>query len=111
MKEEKAQTIDFEWSIKKVKNILSNARNLASSKNLSVALENMKFNLIHPVCLMQALTLRSSSDEFDLEWLEVLGDAFLKFAIGDYVFLFADGGYHDCFWPKAKRFMNSQNVT
>ncbi|CAL4170549.1 unnamed protein product, partial [Meganyctiphanes norvegica] len=35
----------------------------------------------------QALTMRSSNDEFDLERLEVLGDAFLKFAIGEYVFL------------------------
>ncbi|CAL4133400.1 unnamed protein product, partial [Meganyctiphanes norvegica] len=34
-----------------------------------------------------AFTLRSSNDEFDLERLEVLGDAFLKFSIGEYVFL------------------------
>ncbi|KAK8735002.1 hypothetical protein OTU49_005779 [Cherax quadricarinatus] len=74
--------INLNWPEEIIKRI----RN-SSKQNLCVSLLERKNDYIHPFAIVQALTLRGSNDNFDLERLEVLGDSFLKFITAEYLFL------------------------
>ncbi|KAK7066036.1 hypothetical protein SK128_000916 [Halocaridina rubra] len=71
---------DFKWAGKL-------AQQTAGNKNLAVVLSKKNDGDMQPFMLVHALTLLNAQDGYDLERLEVLGDAFLKFVVGDYVFL------------------------
>ncbi|XP_064098364.1 endoribonuclease Dicer-like [Macrobrachium nipponense] len=75
-----AQSLDFSWT----EHI---AQSTPSDVNLAVALSQKKTNYIYPFMLAHALTLMAANDGYNLERLEVLGDAFLKYVVGEYVYL------------------------
>jgi endoribonuclease Dicer len=60
------------------------------SRNLAKLFSNNQSNFLHPdsALLLQALTTKGAGDAFDLERLEMLGDAFLKQAVSIYLFCF-----------------------
>nr|AWH61386.1 putative dicerB [Actinia equina] len=60
------------------------------SKNLDSLFSNNRTNFLQPdsALLLQALTTKGAGDAFDLERLEMLGDAFLKQAVSIYLFCF-----------------------
>ena len=72
-----SKPLDFEWTVAMA----------ASAGNLAVSLTKKKNGYMYPFMLSHALTLLGSNDGYNLERLEVLGDAFLKFVIGEYVYL------------------------
>ncbi|XP_066938837.1 endoribonuclease Dicer-like [Macrobrachium rosenbergii] len=75
-----AQTLDFSWTERV-------AQSAPSDVNLAVALSQKKTHYIYPFMLAHALTLMAANDGYNLEGLEVLGDAFLKYVAGEYVYL------------------------
>lgn len=75
-----AQSLDSNWT-----ELI--AQNTPSDVNLAVALSQKKVNYVYPFMLAHALTLMAANDVYNLERLEVLGDAFLKYVAGEYVYL------------------------
>uniref|UniRef100_A0A182UVJ5 Dicer-2 n=1 Tax=Anopheles merus TaxID=30066 RepID=A0A182UVJ5_ANOME len=60
--------------------------------------------------LLQALTTKSSADVFNLERFEVLGDAFLKFAVSVYI-LFRHTSWHEGYLTTCKgRMVSNRNL-
>ncbi|XP_076046340.1 endoribonuclease Dicer-like isoform X2 [Oratosquilla oratoria] len=60
---------------------------IMACQNFCAALHCMESIPIHPLMILNALTLKSACDAFDIERLEILGDSFLKFLCGERLFL------------------------
>ncbi|XP_068243252.1 endoribonuclease Dicer-like isoform X2 [Palaemon carinicauda] len=74
------QSLDFNWTAHA-------AQSTAPDTNLAIVLSLKRNECIYPFMLVQALTLLGANDVYNLEGLEVLGDAFLKYVVGEYVYL------------------------
>ncbi|XP_076046437.1 endoribonuclease dcr-1-like [Oratosquilla oratoria] len=82
-------TCHYDWAKVQIEKIMASGYN-----NFCVALEYMESIHLHPWMILNALTLKSADDAFDMERLEVLGDSFLKFFCGERIFL-ADSSAHE----------------
>ncbi|KAB7500402.1 Endoribonuclease Dcr-1 [Armadillidium nasatum] len=55
-------------------------------KNLCLRLQNINTMSIFPGMILQALTPLHTKESFNLERLEILGDSFLKYSVGNYLY-------------------------
>uniref|UniRef100_A0A182T437 Dicer-2 n=1 Tax=Anopheles maculatus TaxID=74869 RepID=A0A182T437_9DIPT len=80
-----------------------------------IAMLKLTWENTHQVCLqqadlLQAITTKSSSDVFNLERFEVLGDAFLKFGVSVYI-LFRHTSWHEGYLTFCKsRMVSNRNL-
>ncbi|KAG0726692.1 Endoribonuclease Dicer [Chionoecetes opilio] len=98
-------SLDFDWSSKFIKKIVQPTGN-----NLSVILSNTEPRPIQPFMIVNALTLKGANDNFDLERLEVLGDAFLKYAVTEYLFLRFPADHEGKLTMKRSKFVSNKNL-
>ncbi|XP_035891817.1 endoribonuclease Dicer [Anopheles stephensi] len=77
---------------------------------LKLTLENTADVCLQQADLLQAITTKSSSDVFNLERFEVLGDAFLKFGVSVYI-LFRHTSWHEGYLTSCKsRMVSNRNL-
>ncbi|XP_053675289.1 endoribonuclease Dicer [Anopheles nili] len=77
---------------------------------LKLTPENTANVCLQQADLLQALTTKSSGDVYNLERFEVLGDAFLKFAVSVYV-LFKHPSWHEGYLTSCKgRMVSNRNL-
>uniref|UniRef100_A0A182W963 Dicer-2 n=1 Tax=Anopheles minimus TaxID=112268 RepID=A0A182W963_9DIPT len=77
---------------------------------LKLTMENTANVCLQQADLLQAITTKSSADVFNLERVEVLGDAFLKFSVSVYI-LFRHTSWHEGYLTCCKsRMVSNRNL-
>uniref|UniRef100_A0A182JTE0 Dicer-2 n=1 Tax=Anopheles christyi TaxID=43041 RepID=A0A182JTE0_9DIPT len=96
--------------VKKVAAIEDGFGRLGEIAMLKLTVENTANVSLQQSELLQALTTKASSDVFNLERFEVLGDAFLKFAVSVYI-LFRHTSWHEGYLTTCKgRIVSNRNL-